>query len=65
MDMAHRLSGMMPGKTGFCIMVFSRSAPENGRILLLDQIKWDKEGWPYVEGEAPSYETQKAPVFNN
>jgi hypothetical protein len=46
-------------------MVFSRSIPENGRILLLDQIKWDKEGWPYVEGESPSYETQKAPVFNN
>ena len=33
--------------------------------MLLDQIKWDKEGWPYVEGESPSYETQKAPVFNN
>ena len=42
---------------------FSRSTPENGRIL--DQIKWDKEGWPYVERESPSYETQKAPVFNN
>ena len=37
----------------------------NGRILLLDQIKWDQEGWPYVEGGSPSYETQKAPVFNN
>ena len=44
---------------------FSRSTPENGRILLLDQIKWDQEGWPYVEGGSPSYETQKAPVFNN
>lgn len=28
---------------------FSRSTPENGRILLLDQIKWNQEGWPYVE----------------
>lgn len=44
---------------------FLRSTPENGRILLLDQIKWDQEGWPYVEGGSPSYETQKAPVFKN
>ncbi len=43
---------------------FNRSAPSHGRLLLLDQIKWDKEGWPYVESGSPSYEPQKAPVFN-
>lgn len=41
-----------------------RAAPADGRTLLLDQIKWDKEGWPYVEGGSPSYETQKAPILN-
>ncbi|MFV0332418.1 MAG: family 43 glycosylhydrolase [Dysgonomonas sp.] len=25
-----------------------------GRVLMLDQIKWDKEGWPYVENLEPS-----------
>lgn len=25
-----------------------------GRVLLLDQIKWDQAGWPYVEGGSPS-----------
>jgi len=38
------------------------SHPE-GRILLLDQIKWDSEGWPYVEGNSPSVSAEK-PVFN-
>ncbi|NDV58292.1 family 43 glycosylhydrolase [Bacteroides sp. 519] len=26
----------------------------HGRILLLDKVQWDKEGWPYVEGFSPS-----------
>lgn len=25
-----------------------------GRVLMLDQIKWDKDGWPYVENLEPS-----------
>lgn len=33
-----------------------------GRILLLDRIRWDKEGWPYVEGGSPSLSAEK-PVF--
>lgn len=33
-----------------------------GRVLLLDQIKWDEEGWPYVEGGTPSL-TAAAPEF--
>lgn len=44
---------------------YDKSSPQDGRILLLDQIRWDKEGWPFIEGKSPSHDTQKAPVFNN
>lgn len=33
-----------------------------GRVLLLDKIKWDKEGWPYVDNASPSLSAGK-PVF--
>jgi arabinan endo-1,5-alpha-L-arabinosidase len=33
-----------------------------GRILLLDQVKWDNDGWPYIEGGTPSL-SAPAPVF--
>lgn len=33
-----------------------------GRVLLLDQIKWDQDNWPYVEGGSPSIKAKK-PVF--
>ncbi len=33
-----------------------------GRVLLLDQIKWDQEGWPFIEGRAPSLSAPK-PAF--
>ena len=31
----------------------------HGRVLLLDQVKWDTEGWPYVEGGSPSLSAPK------
>jgi arabinan endo-1,5-alpha-L-arabinosidase len=34
----------------------------NGRMLLLDQIKWDQDKWPYIEGGTPSLISTK-PVF--
>lgn len=34
-----------------------------GRVLLLDQIKWDSRGWPFVENNSPSLNASK-PVFN-
>jgi arabinan endo-1,5-alpha-L-arabinosidase len=34
-----------------------------GRVLLLDQVKWDSDNWPYVEGGKPSAEAEK-PVFD-
>ena len=30
-----------------------------GRALLLDQVKWDNAGWPYIEGGTPSLSAQK------
>ena len=30
-----------------------------GRVLLLDQVKWDKERWPYIENESPSLSAKK------
>ncbi|MDU1889103.1 MAG: family 43 glycosylhydrolase [Dysgonomonas sp.] len=33
-----------------------------GRVLLLDQVRWNKDGWPYVEGGTPSLVAKK-PVF--
>jgi arabinan endo-1,5-alpha-L-arabinosidase len=33
-----------------------------GRMLLLDQIKWDEDGWPYIAGGTPSITAGK-PVF--
>lgn len=34
----------------------------NGRVLLLDQVKWDQAGWPYIEKGSPSLTAGK-PVF--
>ena len=36
----------------------------DGRFLLLDQLKWDENGWPYIEGGSPSTTEQPLPVFN-
>ena len=33
-----------------------------GRVLLLDQVKWDEEGWPYIDGGTPSLSAKK-PTF--
>ena len=39
------------------------SDPDGGRFLMLDQIKWDDTGWPYVEGGSPSFDLQDLPVL--
>lgn len=38
-----------------------RAAPKD-RVLLLDRIRWDDNGWPFVEGNSPSL-TAIAPIF--
>jgi arabinan endo-1,5-alpha-L-arabinosidase len=35
-----------------------------GRVLLLDRIGWDEEGWPYIENGSPS-ESAPKPVFKS
>lgn len=30
-----------------------------GRVLLLDQVKWDNNSWPYIEGNSPSLSARK------
>lgn len=40
---------------------YLRSKPENGRLLLLDEVKWH-DGWPHIVGDVPSAKS-KAPVF--
>ncbi len=41
---------------------YRRVSSENGRVLHLDRVKWDSEGWPYIETEKPSEMAQR-PVF--
>jgi len=36
--------------------------PDNGRVLLLSQIKWNDENWPYVNGDSPPLSASK-PIF--
>lgn len=33
-----------------------------GRVLLMDQVRWNKDGWPYIEGNSPSLSAEK-PIF--
>lgn len=34
-----------------------------GRVLMMSNLLWDEEGWPYIEGGSPAL-TAPAPVFN-
>lgn len=34
----------------------------HGRVLLLDRVRWDDQGWPYVEGGSPSLSADR-PLF--
>jgi len=34
-----------------------------GRVLMLDRVRWDAAGWPYVEGGRPSSASDVAPLF--
>ncbi len=41
---------------------YRREDPDNGRVLHLDQVKWDSQDWPYIETEKPS-EIAEKPVL--
>lgn len=35
----------------------------NGRQLMLDEIKWDADGWPYIQSFVPSSNSSESPYF--
>ena len=41
---------------------YPRAEADKGRVVLLDRLQWTKDGWPYVEGTAPSKKAA-APVI--
>ena len=40
-----------------------RTSDPGGRVLMLDQVLWDDDGWPYFEGGSPSVAAY-GPTFN-
>lgn len=42
---------------------YDASDDSKGRVMLLDRLRWDSQGWPYVKGGTPSYTEQDAPIF--
>ncbi len=51
------------GATWLLYHAFDAKDPGKGRVLLLDKLVWDQEGWPSVAGGTPSTTPQDAPVF--
>ena len=39
-------------------------APDDGRMMLLDKINWDENGWPNVNDGTPSTTPQPVPTFH-
>ena len=52
------------GDTWLLYHAYDALDPEKGRVMLLDKLLWDEEGWPYVEGGTPSTAPQDAPVLS-
>ena len=50
------------GKDWILYHAYHTDAPEKGRIVLLDPIYWDEEGWPYLLDNGPQVKAE-APVF--
>ena len=51
------------GDTWLLYHAYDALDPEKGRVMLLDKLLWDEEGWPYVQGGTPSTTPQDAPVL--
>lgn len=51
------------GDTWMLYHAFRADAPDNGRMVMLDRVLWDSDGWPYVKNGQPSNEAD-VPVIN-
>ena len=50
------------GQTWIFYHGYRRDDPDRGRVVWLDRVLWDDEGWPYIAGGSPSGFTQTAPI---
>lgn len=53
------------GQTWMLYHAYDAQDPGKGRVLLMDQLVWDEDGWPSVAGGTPSTTPQNAPVFHS
>lgn len=51
------------GNTWTLYHAFRADRPEDGRVVLLDHVLWDEDGWPYVENGQASVKAA-CPVIN-
>ena len=51
------------GDTWYLYHGYTKGRAKEGRMMWLDKILWDEQGWPYIETGSPSHTPQKAPVF--
>lgn len=51
------------GRTWMLYHGFAADNPDAGRLLYLDEVKWDSADWPYITGGSPST-TADAPFFD-
>lgn len=63
-----RITTDKEGKDWFLYHAILKSDPRvisgaNRRSLMLDPLHWDKDGWPYINGNRPDTTSQPAPVF--
>lgn len=49
------------GKTWYLYHSYIKGKNKIGRVVLLDEIKWTKDGWPYFENYSPSCNNQPIP----
>ena len=54
---------MPGGRTWMFYHAYDTSAPDIGRQGMLDEVRWDKDGWPYIATGTPS-PIAKAPVID-
>lgn len=49
------------GKTWYLYHAYKRSEINKGRLLMLDEIRWTSDGWPYIYRGSPSVFATPAP----